>query len=1261
MRRRLLETGTWRIRSFLPALVTGLILAAGPAQGVVKIGGVVFTDLGVPLGSGLAGVTVTVKNVTDTFQAVTSDHQSVMLRGLWDVDVPAGTYAVTPCMSGKRFEHIVGSASDGRASITIVVPEDPTPQQLSALQSIMFLASDGVGAADPNESTVDAASPVNPGGTSTITVTARDVCGNPIAGVLKTQIVVSAAPAGATVSQPGMDTNASGQTTASISSAGAGEWVVRVTIDGMEIADTATVRFEGPRQLVFTGRPVGPYAAGAEINAIPQVTVKDGIGDTDTSYTGRITIAIGNNPAGGVLSGTKQRNAVAGVADFPGLSINKASDENYTLVATAEGIGGSAESNPFQIIPAAAASLVFIRSPGRTSANEILSPHPQVEIRDSLDNRVTGSADPVTVALVGPGTLGGTTTVNADQGVATFADLTVGPPGAFPNDFQLTATSGSLTSATGDTFTVSADPALTIEKTHDPEPADPNAEVVYTITYGNIGLGNATDTVIVETLPAELAFVSCTDSGAYVAANKTITWTIGALAAGTTEQTVSFTARVPDWRDGGRIVNGNLTIGCVEKEPVTGAPPDVTHIRDEQAPEVSGQIPAANHAFAALDPMIQFHVTDRGGVNFSGGTVKIFIEDDLVYDGSAENPSGQYNSRTRTQAVRGICRRAGDANDYTFTFVPSSRFRYEQQVTVRAEVADAAGNTATRSYSFSMQSRTFGANVKVNSDTGSLVQDNPATGCDIEGNIGIVWDQTTAAGDRDIYGTILPAGGDAFEPSAAIVADPNDQCNPVAMVDTTGAIFVVWQGDDPNHHWDIFICSSNGTTWSAPIKVNGGDPHNSSEQISPALGIRRGTPDTLYVAYEDTRSGNKDIWLASSTDGVAWTQTQITNDPADQTGPIVGVEPNGVVYVIWTDARGAGTTGTDIYGARSDSQPAWANSPFVDEATNQSDPAGAIANRAHLVWVDGDDLLYACRGMSSSPQSIIDDEPDALPILPALAAVTVTDANDRVLACWVDHRDSAARGSDIYFAEAASPFGTNVRVNDDVGAHRQTRPAIGVDDANEPYVVWVDNRNGNDDIYYAGATAFEPYSVEVDVNGVTVPEVANLEVRIPVGALPAGVEASDITIARVSNPPEPPVNGLGIAYSFGPSGAQFDPPVTIRIPLDQSSAGNNVFTVYRYDPAIGWTTEGIDQSTIRKVGAGDNTYLEVSVSHFSIIEASGAYYGGGGGGGGGGCALSPWSNVGPIEFIVPLVVCMVILVTLRVVSHLRRRCGDGRN
>src|SRR5207244_1594766 len=75
--------------------------------------------------------------------------------------------------------------------------------------------------------------------------------------------------------------------------------------------------------LVLTVQPSNA-AAGAAITPAVQVTVQDAQGNTVTTATTSITVAIGTNPASGTLAGTTTVAAVSGVATFSNLSIDKA-------------------------------------------------------------------------------------------------------------------------------------------------------------------------------------------------------------------------------------------------------------------------------------------------------------------------------------------------------------------------------------------------------------------------------------------------------------------------------------------------------------------------------------------------------------------------------------------------------------------------------------------------------------------------------------------------------------------------------------------------------------------------------------------------------------------------------------------------------------------------------------------------------------------------------------------------------------------------
>jgi hypothetical protein len=87
--------------------------------------------------------------------------------------------------------------------------------------------------------------------------------------------------------------------------------------------------------------------AGSTISPPVQVAAQDNAGNTNPSFTGAITIALGTNPSAATLFGTKTVTAVNGVATFSTLSIDKAGT-GYTLQASASGLT-SATSTGFNI------------------------------------------------------------------------------------------------------------------------------------------------------------------------------------------------------------------------------------------------------------------------------------------------------------------------------------------------------------------------------------------------------------------------------------------------------------------------------------------------------------------------------------------------------------------------------------------------------------------------------------------------------------------------------------------------------------------------------------------------------------------------------------------------------------------------------------------------------------------------------------------------------------------------------------------------
>lgn len=102
--------------------------------------------------------------------------------------------------------------------------------------------------------------------------------------------------------------------------------------------------------------------------------------------------------------------------------------------------------------------LAFTQQPSTTLPLMTIQPAVRVTVLDALGNPATSYNGPVTIAighnggLALPGTLSGTKTVNAVNGVATFADLSIDQPG---NGYTLVVTAARVTGGESASFNIS--------------------------------------------------------------------------------------------------------------------------------------------------------------------------------------------------------------------------------------------------------------------------------------------------------------------------------------------------------------------------------------------------------------------------------------------------------------------------------------------------------------------------------------------------------------------------------------------------------------------------------------------------------------------------------------------------------------------------------------------------------------------------------------------------------------------------------------
>ncbi len=120
--------------------------------------------------------------------------------------------------------------------------------------------------------------------------------------------------------------------------------------------------------------------------------------------------------------------------------------------------------------------LAFSAQPGGVQSGNVMAPV-QVQLLDALGNVIAGATNNVTLSIVsGTGTagavLGGTVTVAAVNGVASFANLTMDKAGA---GYILTASEAALTGATSTPFDVTAGAAKNLAFTVQPKIATTGA------------------------------------------------------------------------------------------------------------------------------------------------------------------------------------------------------------------------------------------------------------------------------------------------------------------------------------------------------------------------------------------------------------------------------------------------------------------------------------------------------------------------------------------------------------------------------------------------------------------------------------------------------------------------------------------------------------------------------------------------------------------------------------------------------------------
>jgi hypothetical protein len=380
------------------------------------------------------------------------------------------------------------SDGDGRASVRWALGSAPGGQILLAhvvgreTVSASFTAMAGAGVAQRIEKvsgdnqTATAGSPLP----DSLIVRALDTGGQPVAGISVNWV----AEGGGSVSAPSTVTRADG-TTGVRRTLGpvAGQQATSAALPeasaaGLSFSAVAVVGTAGALRIEV--QPASTASSGAAFNRQPQLQLIDGNNNPVPQAGLAVSAQLGSGPAGAVLTGSTTASTNAqGLAVFTNLGISGPGG-SYTLDFSGPGASG-ATSTAIQVSAGEAVKLAMVTQPPATvQTGAALTPAPVVRLEDGTGNGVAASGVPVTVSLVGDGSLGGTLTVNTDAGgQAAFPGLTIS---AISGDRMLLFAGNGLQSVASTTIHVVNPPDGTRSSIETPASAVAGVAAAVTVT-----------------------------------------------------------------------------------------------------------------------------------------------------------------------------------------------------------------------------------------------------------------------------------------------------------------------------------------------------------------------------------------------------------------------------------------------------------------------------------------------------------------------------------------------------------------------------------------------------------------------------------------------------------------------------------------------------------------------------------------------------------------------------------------------------------
>jgi hypothetical protein len=351
----------------------------------------------------------------------------------------------------------------------------------------------------------------------------------------------------------------------------------------------------------------------------------------------------------------------------------------------------------------------------------------------------------------------------------------------------------------------------------------------------------------------------------------------------------------------------------------------------------------------------------------------------------------------------------------------------------------------------------WGSDIRLTYDLGYSITHSRTAVAVEEDTIHVSW-RDDRDGNKEIYYKRSTDSGESWGSDTRLTNDSDNSEYP--SIGVSGCdVHIAWYDDrDGNNEIYYKRSTDNGTSWGSDTRLT----NNSSTSYRPSIAI---SGSYVHIAWYDMRNGNNEVYYKRSTDnGGSWgSDTRLTNNSTSSLYPCVAASGNNV-HIVWYDNPHGNY---EIYYKRStDNGGSWGSDIRLtnNSASSFYPCVWASGNNVHVVWYDmrdGNYEIYYKRSTNNGGSWGSDTRltnNSALSYRPSVTAL----GND-VHVVWRDMRDGNAEIYHKVSTDNGGSWGSDTRLTNDSGTSMY--PTIALSD-NYAHVVWTDDRDGNNEIYY---------------------------------------------------------------------------------------------------------------------------------------------------------------------------------------------------